>query len=595
MYLGAVSFRLVQLSREHRLAICLAILTSIIVAFPQVYFRIDHKDLYQEGVTAIELLPDSPRSAHVREVQDGHPSLGGLYYKDGKDDPYIYQPLQSIIVGYLGKAFSLDINNTILLSRLVLSFFVFLLIYIFALRLSRDRLVALCSATVISLADSAVSFSGATKLLHGMSPSSFLQLARPVNPAMTYIPLFAFLIIFWLYYQKRDLSVRTIWGYGLASAILLGLNFYNYFYSWTFLYALGAILVLISLFHNKWREAIRLSAVFLGALIVAIPYFINLYQASLYPTYGDVGARFGLVFSHTPIFIGFTAVAALVVFFLGFPKQNRDKYLFSLSLLLTPFITHNQQVLSGRIMQVDHYHWFFNKPTAIIVVLLVVFHWFDHRLLASYKKTLAVIIIASGIFIGVFTPIGSYYSDHRDGGSIAVERQRYAPVMNWLNKNAQVESVVVANSEISRLTVIYTSLNVYHHFSAHLSLSATEERIRELLFTFYRLRGVGEIDASDAFYTERGYISGAIYGLYYRELLGSYEAAPDEKFEEIISLYKETLLIPTSSWLKEIWTRYEVEYVIWDMASDPEWHLEQYSFLREVATFGDIIIYSFRP
>ena len=76
MYLGAVSFRLVQLSREHRLAICLAILTSIIVAFPQVYFRIDHKDLYQEGVTAIELLPDSPRSAHVREVQDGHQVSG---------------------------------------------------------------------------------------------------------------------------------------------------------------------------------------------------------------------------------------------------------------------------------------------------------------------------------------------------------------------------------------------------------------------------------------------------------------------------------------------------------------------------------------
>src|SRR3989344_717545 len=117
--------------REHWVAIILALLTSVIVAAPQVYFRFEHRG---DGVyQGIELLPDSPRSALTREVLDGHPGMGNVYYKDGKDGPYLWQPLQPMAVGYLGKLFSLDINNTILLSRIVLSFVVFLLIYSFVL------------------------------------------------------------------------------------------------------------------------------------------------------------------------------------------------------------------------------------------------------------------------------------------------------------------------------------------------------------------------------------------------------------------------------------------------------------------------------
>ena len=67
---------------NHKLAILLAIVISIITAFPQVYFRIEHRNdgIYQ----GIELLPDSPWSPRAREVQDGHPNFGNIYNKDGK-------------------------------------------------------------------------------------------------------------------------------------------------------------------------------------------------------------------------------------------------------------------------------------------------------------------------------------------------------------------------------------------------------------------------------------------------------------------------------------------------------------------------------
>ncbi|MCH8986767.1 hypothetical protein IIA94_01215, partial [Patescibacteria group bacterium] len=412
-----------------------------------------------------------------------------------------------------------------------------------------------------------------------------------VNPAMIYVLFFGFLVSFWLFYKKRD------WRYGIVSAILLGLNFYNYFYSWTFLYAFGGLLVLLFLIQKKWREAAQIGSVFLGALLVAIPYGINLYQATLHPAYAEVGARFGIIETHVPLFVGFTVLGALVIFFFGFPREDRQKYFFGLALLLAPFITMNQQLLTGKVLQPTHYHWFMHKPLAVIFVLIAIFYLLARHKLVFYKKALAVFIITVSIAMGIFVQANSYSFAplNRDGGSIAIERQKYGPVMQWLNEHADKEAVVLSNDEISHIAVIYTPLNVFYHRAAVYSLSATQSRLLDVLFTFYRLRGVGIKDARDVFFRERGYVSSNVYGIYYRELLGSYAAIPDEKIEEIVVAYKETLSTPTSEWLRRTWALYELEYVVWDKKTDSLWQLEKYPFLEEAVVFGDLAIYRFSP
>ncbi len=576
-----------EIISRHKIAIILAILASIIVAFPQIYFRIDHGDdgIYQ----GIEMLPDSPWSARAREVMDGHPNFGAIYYQDGKDNPYLFQPLGSMVVGYTGKALSLDINNTILLSRFVFTFAVFLLIYGFVFLLSKDRLAALSGATVLLLGQSALSYSGLSDLLHGRSPEDFLNIARPVNPAMIYIFLFGFLIAFWLFYKNKK------WTYGVLSAVLLGLNFYNYFYSWTYLYAFGGILILFLLVRKKWQEALKITAVFLGALVVAIPYGINLYNATLHPAYQEAALRNGVIQTHAPLFVGFVVIAALAFFLWKFPREDKEKYFFGLALLLAPFITMNQQLLTGKVLQANHYHWFFHKPIAVIFVLIIIFYFLYRRKLDFYRKAFAVLIITASLATGMFVQAASYLYGKNDGGKVAIERQKYGPVMKWLNENAEKEAVVLANNEASHLTVIYTPLNVFYHRAGMFSLAATNGRLLDTLFTFYRLRGVSAKDAREIFFAERGYISTNIYGMHYRKLLGLYEAIPDEKIEETVTLYEKTLAAPASDWLKQMMDKYEVEYIIWDKKNNPTWDLDQYGYLNKAAEFGDLAVYLFRP
>jgi hypothetical protein len=584
----------------HRWAVILGILVSLIVAFPQSYFRIEHRNdpVYQ----GIELLPDSPWAARVREIQDGN-GFGSIYYKDGKGDPYLHLPFGSMTVAYMGKAFSLDINNTILLSRFVLPFFATLLIYAFVYYLSRDKLAALCSAAVILLADSILGLSGVTRILQGISPSSFLELSRPVYSAMIFIPFFAFLACFWQFLQKRNLHAlpaqawqvgHTGWRWGVASAALLGLNFYNYFYTWTYIYAFMAVLALIFIIKKRWQELKLVTSVALGALVVAVPYFVNLYKASLYPTYEEVGLRHGIVTSHTPIFVGLTVLAALVIFLIWFSREDKEKYYFSLALLLTPFLTLNQQIITGKVLQEGHYHWYFHRPIAVIFVLIIIFYWLSRRGLVSYKKILASLIVLVSLATGTYIQAWSYYIDYptRDGGAIAIERQKYGPVVDWLNENANKNEVVFANIETSHVTVVYTPLNVFHHKSVQLFLSATEERLLEAIFTFFRLRQVGRDDAQDIFSKESKRISADVYGVYFRDNFESYDIPP-EKLKEIVALYEKTLSTPTAEWLYKIWAKYEVNYLVWDKVKDPIWQLDRFSKLEKMAEFGDMVIYRF--
>jgi len=571
---------------RHKGTIVLALLMAIIVAAPQVAFRFEHRD---DGVyQGIELLPDNSWPPRVREIMDGH-GFGSIYYKDGKNDPYIFQPLGSMTVAYLGEVFGLDINNTLLLARFVLSFIAFLLVYSFVFLLSRDKLIALATTSLLLLADAVMNFSGLMQLIHGISPSNFLNIGLPVNPAMILIPLFGFLVLFWLFYTKKD------WRLGVFSAIFLGLNFYNYFYSWTYLYAFGGILVLLFLFKKDWREAARIASVFFGALIVAIPYGINLYRASQYPTFADVGMRLGMVLTHTPLFVGSVAIIALGIFLAGFPKEDSKRYLFGLALLLAPFITMNQQIFTGKEMQVAHYHWYFHKPMAILFISLAAFFLLSRFRKGWYKKVFAALIITASFATGLFVQADSYVSNSGDGGSVAVERQQYGPVMQWLNEHAAKEDVVLANDPISYLVTIYTPLNVLYHRAALYALSATEGRLQDTLFILYRLRGISTADASQVFFAERGFISTYLYGIYYRQLLGSYDAIPDDKTKEILDEYRVTLTTPASVWLAQKLSQYEVNYVIWDKRENPDWQAQKYPFLHEVDFFGDITIYRFQP
>lgn len=566
-----------QIIKRHKWAVIFAILAAIIIAFPQVYFRYDNRDAYQ----GIELLIQSPCTPWIREALDGHSSLGSIYLRDGKNDPYIFQPLGAAMVAFLGKIFFLDFNNTLLLSRLFFSFLVFLLMYGFVFLLSKDKLTALASSVMFFLGGELVSRSGLWQILAGQSPRPFLYFFRPLIPILPALFFFAFLLFFWLFLERKQ------WRWGVASAATLGLSFYNYFYDWTFLYAFCGVLLLIFLFQRKWQDVKRIAAVLLGGAVISIPYFLNLWQASIHPTYQEMMQRFGIIETRSLISLGFLVPIVFIVALLFFPKKYKKRFFFVLSLAAAPFIVLQQQLITGKIMQSGHYHWRYHTPLAIIILLVIFFSWVSRRKWEFFKKASAFLIIAVSIYTGIFMQSVSY----TEAQKVALEQQRYGPVMKWLNTNGQKEEVVFGNNEVSYFVSIYTPMNVFHHMGAAYALAASHERLVNNLFALYRLEGVAKDKAEEVFFQERRRISGRIYGLYYRELLGTYQSIPDEVLQEFVQKYQESLSIPNNEFLNELWSKYQVKYLVWDKKNNPQWQLDQYDFLEKAAEIGDLAIY----
>lgn len=568
---------------SHKWAVIFAVLAGAIVIFPQLYLRYDIAGSYQ----GIEFLGAGDDEAswlgRVREVQDGHPSLSCVYLKDGKNDPYLIQPLGTIIAAALGNLFSLDINNTLLLARFFFTFIVFLLIYAFVYFLSQSKLAAVAGTAALVLGRDIVSRGGLQDLIAEGAPSiRYLNLVRPVNPSMTYFFFFGFLLFLWLFYTKKQ------WRWGILSILMLGLSFYDYFFTWTFLYIFCGMLLLIFIFQKKWQEAKRIFIVLFASALIAIPYFLNMYAVYTHPNYQEVSQRYGLVQGHDPIF-GLLAPLLFGGILLFFPKKPKDRYFFALALALAPLIALNQQVITGRNLSSVHYHWYFTIPLFIIFSSTTLLLWLKGRRQKFFKITAAFIVLIS-VFSGILTQAGSYSANRE---SIIEKQSRYGKVMDWLSQNSRKEEVVFTDEETGYFVLIYTPLNLFSHFKAQACLSASKDLLLDGLFLNYRLAGVGKEEAQEFFFENRGDISHFIYGMYYDFVTGDYDGIPDEIILDFSKRYQSTLDLSASDFVKDMFVKYEVKYALWDKKNKPDWRLDRFNFLEKKAEFSDFTIYEY--
>ena len=562
--------------KDHKWAIFFAFLIAIMISYPQIQFR------FNESYQGIDMtLGDAEDfyQTRIQEVRDGNFSLASPFFRESKEEPYSLPPLADILSALLGKLFFLDLNNTVFLTRIFFSFLLFLAIYSFIHLFFNEKLTALAASTMVFFGNTLLSRYGLLKLLSGNGlRTDFLNFSRIPHPLISSFFFFTFLSLFWLFLERKK------WYFGALSGLFLGLSFYIYFYTWTFLYVFSGILILFFFFRKDWQAIKRVIFVILLSLFVAVPYFINFYQTSIHQNYLEFQQRFGVVEGRAPI-LGVVAILIFTVSLLFFSRKYRNKYFFLLALAVTPLIVINQQVITGKILYPAHYHWYYNVPLAIIFLVVIFLNKLSGMKTVKLKKAAAVFIIILALGNGFMIQNASYAKNEKS----FVEKQRYGPVLEWLDKNTQKEEVVLADPEFSRYIPIYTSLNVASHLAAFHYLPVTQERLLDNGFLTYKLDGIKSEEAKDVFFQDRAQISFGIYGLYYRERekIGGYDDIPDKVLLELVSMYQAFFAQPIEEYLK----KYRVKYVLWDAEAHPRWALEQYQFLSKIYEKNEIKIY----
>jgi len=566
--------KIFQILYDHKLAIIIAILIGIIIVFPQVYFQITQKDHY-EGIAFGGTSDEDTYLSRIQEVRDGHYTIANPNWAEGKDLPYLFTPLSENIISFTGQIFGLNLVDTITLSRFIFSIFIFLLIYALVNQITQKKLIALVVSTTILLSTNLVNPKAIWNLIiNQQTNTNFLLFSRIVTP-VNLIFFFGFLLLFWIFIKNGKLS------YGIFSGVILGLSFYSYPYTWTFLFAFLGCLVSIYFFKKEWIKIKNIALTVSISLLVSIPYFWNLWKAINHPFYSELSERFGVIKTHVPQ-LGLTVLILLVIFLLFFPRENKEKYYFCLSLVLAPIVVLNQQIITGIIMIPDHYHWYYHTPLVILFLLLIIFEIFK-------KKYIQFSLIGLILFINFYNVFIIQDSFYQRNEPIAIENQRYGLVFEWLDNNTKKDQIIAGDKIVSRLVTVYTHLNSVSHEDGHYTLIASEENIIERIFLTFRLNGLKKEQAQEYFFEDRTDISGRIYGGYYRKKLGNYGLIPDEKLNFLVDKYNDFLDIP----LEDIFKKYKIDYLIWDTSKYPNWQIEQYLFFKQIHQIDGFKIFRF--
>lgn len=572
----------IQILVNHKWAIFLAILVGIIIASPQVYFSFKHNDIYQGiGLTG----PDEEfYLARIQEIRDGHFALANPFWAEGKDLPYTSPPLSEIIVSFTGKIFGLNLINTVVLSKFIFPVFIYLFIYIFLYQLIRKKSVAIAISTTVLFSTNLINPNAFWNfIVNQQTTHSFLAFGRLISPQVHLIFFFGFLLLFWFFLDKKK------WIYGLASGFVLGLSFYTFPYTWTFLCSFLGCLLFIFIWKKEWIKFKNIILVSVIALIVAVPYLLNSWQAVQHPVYSEIAIRYGLIKTHMPQ-AGAVVLVLLIVFLLFFPREKPGRYHFCLALVLTPLIVLNQQIITGSAIAPDHYHWYYHSPLAIIFILIIIFQQLEQRIKkSSLKKICYLSLIGFVLITNFYYALLVQVSSYKGKEQITIENQRYGSVFEWFNNYSYKDEVVMANSEISVLIPIYTSLNPLTTGAgyAHYFIVADEEQLSQRLFLKLRLDQLNTDEAVEYFFEKRADVSGELYGQQYRKRAGDYGQIPDKKLYWLAEEYKKSLNIP----LKDALQKYQAKYLIWDTQTDPDWLIDQYSFLKQIYQVEGIGIY----
>ncbi len=322
-------------------------------------------------------------AAYVNALVDGRPRRNDPY--TGRDDqpgapaPETFLSIQFVpayTLSLTAHTLHMSTSDVFVLLRCVVGLASILVLFwlIWAVT-SDDSLAAVGALSVLCLGTVVTSYGPVRFLLPTPSAQISLPFLRLYEPAFGFPFFFVFCIIVWyiLTRARRRIAYLLVIIAGLTFALLL----FSYFYLWTAAAAWIGCLFLLWLMAKPegWSRSLRLlSGVGILAALSLVPY-IQLLKG-LAPS---VESEQLLILTHRPtIFwlpqlIG-TALSTFLVYgvYRGFFFYKDPTVLFTASFAIVPIVLFNQQVITGRSLQPNHYQLFVSNYCVLLAIILTI-------------------------------------------------------------------------------------------------------------------------------------------------------------------------------------------------------------------------------
>ncbi|RJQ36821.1 hypothetical protein C4552_02935 [Candidatus Parcubacteria bacterium] len=516
--------------------------------------------------------------ARIREVVDGHVTIGNPYLAEHKS-----KPPAPIFLGEFLIALPLFVIGPYVIAQSIILDFVLpalavLAAYLLFLRLAWSRAIAIAAALIFFV---------------GMFPHEF---GRSVSPQL-HIPVLLAAIIALLAIAQALPARRGALAIAAAS---IGLLPYLYTYYAVFAFICTALLAAVFWLSNKREQARQFSMVFGGALLVALPYLWFFIQAIRLPEYAETLHRIGMIETRFPSGIAIVIPAVLLFavlagIWLRKRSTTRPEALVLISGIAAIVISVNQHLITGKNLEFSSHYllpaglWFV-ATAAFLAGRIMARLPMQRRWVAAGALGAAIVLAAPAV-----RDIPELFEPPKARRAAWV---RYEPLFRWIDREVPRDAVVYASGDLSGLIPIATHANVYFDQLARLFfVSDAELADRFIIQNFF----ADPFDAAFVAAHERALVG--VYGIdlrahiaqgnRLRRLLG-FEPRPLPAADEYIVTTLLGAAELRAMGFREALRRYRVDYIVWDVVRDPELPFEQFPFLEPAAQIGEFKLYRVR-
>ncbi|MDP3779270.1 MAG: hypothetical protein Q8R30_04485 [bacterium] len=336
-----------------------------------------------------------------------------------------------------------------------------------------------------------------------LTKSDVLFFSQFDEPKLTFL-FFAFSV----YAIVRALKRRGR-GNTILAGISFGVLFYTYLYDWATVLTSLVLMAIFFFWKKDYRRLKQIGIIAGVGILVSGYYWINLFRLANLAGHKDIVARLGGEFSHhlrfETVWKSYVrAIALVVLLWATLGRKMRETVIVLSALLLSYFITVNEQVITGFNVQPDHWYRAQFLPISLSVFLLLHWAWKRYAYDRIRKYTGLVCGVAIIYLLAAF--LAGQYGYSRDRADLFVTPSAYAQGFEWIEANTKSEAVIGSFSVAANLDLqMHTSRKIFMPFG--LSTVAPDDELWKRAMIMSALWGI----AWDEFENRFGKGGGANY------------------------------------------------------------------------------------
>ncbi|OGC80260.1 hypothetical protein A2943_00080 [Candidatus Adlerbacteria bacterium RIFCSPLOWO2_01_FULL_51_16] len=578
--------------KKHFAAFILALFVGAIYVGPDVY------NTYTPGYQGIVMADSGDADFYFTVINKSYESRGLVrdpFHYEYRDsgNPFQYFPIE-FVLGKVGKALGLRIDELAIAAEFFFPALLTLLLYAFAYGISGSRLTAIAVAAAMLLGTELVHPNGISNLFRNFifrgEFSEFLSYSRPVNPQVS--GLFFFAALGALLHLLR--APRSAWAIALAG-VSVGILAYIYPYFWMFAFVALGVMGLYALAMRNWPLFFATCASGFVAALVMMPFLVanlsifvhgggsQLTQAI--PTHRVIVEKVILL----PLFL------YSIIFLWGWWSRGRgvvgewaaafaQKYLFVLLLLIAGVIVSNHQVITGKLVFQQHFHFFTNIPMFVLAMTFLAM-----ESLTLVPKVWRVLTVVALVVVCGWFALGVQVASYRAHSEDSARHQALAPMFAYLRAQGP-GTVTLTNYYLATRLTIYTQGFTYMG-GYDATFAVPKSQLVHDYFVMLALQGVAAGEVQTYLYGHRDEVGALLFiGTYWRDLCGSYGCFPDSVLDALVPQYQKFLSQPLSQTIKT----HKIDFILWDFKMEPEWRLKGLITEPAVVESGDFKLYAIK-